>query len=143
MSITNFTLPTLTQSFSERDSNLPIWLQNQMLVSNPDFTPLILDKLGHLPHYPNPVVNLGGMHPFTDSLECRIPGVQPFVQTILRKRCDRPNRHTTNCFEYGNTRFVAKCECQDRYSCRTSSGNCENCPKTCGLCNHNANVIFY
>lgn len=115
----------------------------------------IVNKLGPYPHYPGPIHNLGGLH---IGSHCRIPGVQPFVQSILRPQTCIPHCLTKHCYEYGNTRFPPNCECNDKYDCRSygkcysdsscgarikAGGTGGNCSPTCGTCNHNSSVINY
>ncbi|AHL67547.1 hypothetical protein DH26_gp052 [Chloriridovirus anopheles1] len=116
------------------------------------FESSIANKIGHMPHYPGPISNFGGLRD-TQQSWCRIPGVQPFTQTITTKWLKQPNcskRLTNHCFEYGNTRFPPTCECDEKYDCSTcvksgwSKKSCgSNCSHTCSTCNHNSNVIFH
>lgn len=143
-------------------ATIPQWMTN--IVSPSDsFESEIGAKIGSYPHYPGPIRNVGGLHLGS---HCRIPGVQPFVQSILRPNTCVPHCLTQHCYEYGNTRFPPKCECDDKYDCRSyekcysspkcgsvgsetykttgwSKSSCHgNCSSTCGTCNHNSNVIF-
>lgn len=121
--------------------NTPLWL-DKMVQSYDSFEYEIGNKISSLTHYPGPIRNIGGLKVET---QCRIPGIQPLTQTILRPATCIPHCLTQHCFEYGNTRFPPKCECGDRYDCRSFS-KCysnSNCAPTCGTCNHNSNVIFY
>ena len=125
------------------------WMANIVQPSD-YFESEIGNKIGPYPHYAGPVHNIGGLH---IGSHCRIPGVQPFVQSILRPKTCVPHCLTQHCYEYGNTRFPPKCECDDKYDCRSyssckmagwSKGSCGgNCSSTCGTCNHNSNVIFH
>jgi hypothetical protein len=163
---------------------IPPWMINIIHPSD-SFESEIVNKIGPYPHYPGPIHNIGGLHtnwpegpingayaPYTGS-HCRIPGVQPFVQSILRPKTCVPHCLTQHCYEYGNTRFPPNCKCNDKYDCR-SYGKCHhysrcklkeafgcstqdscrmagwtksscggNCSPTCGSCNHNSNVINY
>jgi hypothetical protein len=119
------------------------------------FESSIANKIGHMPHYPGPISNFGGLRAAAQQSWCRIPGVQPFTQTILRPNVCKPNCLTNHCFEYGNTRFPPTCECGEKYDCDCKSystcvksgwskNSCgSNCSHTCGTCNHNSNVIFH
>jgi hypothetical protein len=120
---------------------VPPWMVN-IVHPNDSFESEIKGKLGPYPHYPGPIHNLGGLYMGS---HCRIPGVQPLAQAFLRPQTCVPNCLTKHCYEYGNTRFPPKCECGDKYDCR-SYGKCHqgsNCLSTCGGCNHNSNVINY
>jgi hypothetical protein len=135
------------------DSGIPTWMVNIVRPVN-SFESEISNKIGPYPHYPGPIHNIGGLR--TSVSHCRIPGVQPFVQSILRPTTCIPHCLTKHCFEYGNTRFAPTCGCGDKYDCRAYNkvGNCQmagwtkgscdnnNCSSTCGSCNHNSNVIF-
>jgi hypothetical protein len=102
-------------------ASIPPWMMN--IVHPVDsFGSEIGNKLGPYPHYPGPIHNLGGLH---IGSHCRIPGVQPFVQSILRPQTCMPHCLTKHCYEYGNTRFPPNCECNDKYDCR-SYGKCNN-----------------
>lgn len=119
-------------------ASIPPWMTN---IVNPvdSFESEIENKLGPYPHYPGPIHNLGGLHIHlpegqvmkTDFVghsigsHCRIPGIQPFVQSILRPQTCMPHCLTKHCYEYGNTRFPPNCECDDKYDCR-SYGKCNN-----------------
>lgn len=126
----------------------PQWVQN---MSGLGMECAINSKIGPFPHYPGPIANIGGLRLNIAEGQstlpaCRIPGVQPFVQTVLRPTTCKPNCLTNHCFEYGNTRFPPTCECDEKYDCRNSFGGSRcssNCQHTCGTCNHNSNVIYY
>ncbi|CCV01741.1 hypothetical protein IIV22_064L [Invertebrate iridescent virus 22] len=127
------------------NGNIPLWMTNTVRPID-SFESEIVQKIGPNPHYPGPIHNIGGLHLKS---YCRIPGVQPFVQSIIRPNVCIPHCLTNHCFEYGTTtRFPSKCECGEKYDCRTY-GRCytnttsTNCPLTCGTCNHNSNVINY
>jgi hypothetical protein len=104
------------------------------------------NKISPYPHYPGPIHNIGGLHLGS---HCRIPGVQPLTQTILHHYTSPQARSslTQYCFDYGNTRFPPKCNCDEKYDCNCQGRRCGtrtgNCSSTCGSCNHNSNVIFY
>ena len=135
--------------------SLPSWMAN-MVHPVDYFDSEINNKIGPQPHYPGPIHNIGGLHLGSN---CRIPGVQPFVQSILRPKTRMSHCLTQHCFEYGNTRFPPNCECGDKYSCKEQCktfnkcgyntsickmagwGSSGNCAPTCGTCNHNSNVI--
>lgn len=100
-------------------ATMPSWMVNIVHPSD-SFESEIKNKLSLYPHYPGPIHNLGGLH---IGSHCRIPGVQPFVQSILRPKTCIPHCLTQHCFEYGNTRFPPSCECNDKYDCK-SYGKC-------------------
>ena len=119
--------------------NLPLWMINTVRPNN-SFELEIQNKISPFPHYPGPIHSLGGLLIPGPTLgrpelgqHCRVPGVQPLTQTILRPKTCIPHCLTTFCFDYGNTtRFPPSCECNDiKRNCR---------PYT--KCNHNSNVIF-
>jgi hypothetical protein len=92
----------------------------QIVQSIDSFESEIGNKIGPYPHYPGPIHNIGGLHVGS---HCRIPGVQPFMQSILRPQTCIPYCLTKHCYEYGNTRFPPNCECNDKYDCR-AYGKC-------------------
>jgi hypothetical protein len=116
------------------------------------FDAQILDKIGPYPHYPGPIANVGGLRVFeqvpisgtTNGAQplslvgCRVPGLAPFRQIIVKVDGGRCPALSNHCFEYGNARFPASCSLNERAGCKY----CNTCPSTCGSCNHNANVIF-
>lgn len=139
-------------------ASIPPWMWNIIHPSN-SFESEIGNKIGPNPHYPGPIHNLGGLHMGS---HCRIPGVQPFVQSILRPTQSTSHCLTKHCYEYGNTRFPPTCECNEKYDCKSynkcgcnstqkscnmagwSASSCGgNCSTTCGTCNHNSNVVNY
>lgn len=149
------------RNFSPQENNLtlPYWMKNVVRPLN-SFEFEINHKISPYPHYPGPIHNIGGLY-YGNS--CRIPGVQPFLQTILQPNKCFSHQTTNFCFEYGNAKFPPKCKCNEKYYCSTKT--CElstfgesrhdrgveltrccnngNCSSTCGSCNHNSNVIFY
>lgn len=96
-------------------ASIPVWMSN---IVNPSdlFESEIGNKIGPNPHYPGPIHNIGGLHVGS---HCRIPGVQPFAQSILRPKTCMSHCLTQHCYEYGNTRFPPTCECNDKYDCRS------------------------
>jgi len=109
---------------SSENSGLPIWMTNIIhptmsindLNRNGLFEPQILNKINHLPHYPGPIQNIGGLY---IGSHCRIPGVNPLIQPILRPKTCIPHCLTRQCFEYGNTHFPPQCECDEKSDCRS------------------------
>jgi hypothetical protein len=136
---------------------IPQWMMNIIHPSD-SFESEIANKISYYPHYAKPVYNIGGLHVGS---YCRIPGIQPFSQPILRPKTCIPHCLTNHCFEYGNTRFPPYCDCNERHDCKSyrkcnrttlesckmagwSDSSCEgNCLPTCSSCNHNFNVIYY
>lgn len=109
----------------------PSWMTN---IYSDSFEAEIGNKIGSKPHYPGPVLNIGGLRVGS---QCRIPGIQPFEQTILRPNTCVPQRLTDHCFNYGvTTRFPPRCN-----FCTIngwSNSSCCSC-----YCNPNSNVIPY
>jgi len=121
---------------------LPIWMKHMLHPSNGSFEKQIFNKIDHKPHYPGPIHNIGGLYVGS---HCRIPGVQPLIQPILRPKTCVPHCLTKYCFEYGNTHFPPQCGCDEKHDCR-SYQRCDgksNCSLNCGRCNHNSNVIYF
>ena len=108
-------------------SSIPTWMANIVHPVN-SFESEINNKIGVNPHYPGPIHNIGGLHLGSN---CRIPGVQPFVQSIVRPTTCIPHCLTKQCFEYGNTRFPPTCGCGDKYDCRTYN-SCQMAGTTLG-----------
>lgn len=128
------------------NSTIPMWMVNIVRPFD-SFESEIVSKIGPYPHYPGPIHNIGGLH---NGSNCRIPGIQPFVQSIIRPQVCIPHCLTKHCFEFGaTTRFPATCECNEKYDCRPFNkcyqSKCSqgNCPSSCSGCNHNSNVINY
>ena len=67
------------------------------------FDAQILDKIGPYPHYPGPIANVGGLRVFATNgaqplplVGCRVPGLAPFRQTIVKVdggRCPTLSNH--------------------------------------------------
>jgi hypothetical protein len=75
----------------------------------------IRNKISSFPNYPGPIHNIGGLYVGSN---CRIPGVQPIIQPILRPNICIPHCLTKQCYEYGNTRFPPYCECDEKTYCK-------------------------
>jgi hypothetical protein len=116
--------PNIPQS---QEVNLPPWMTNMVHPSN-TFELEIQNKISPFPHYPGPIHSIGGLRVGS---QCRVPGVQPLVQTFLRPKTCAPRCLTNFCYQYGNTRFPRSCACDDPKS---------HCHKYTN-CNHNENVI--
>jgi hypothetical protein len=140
---------TLQQSRPSSLCPKEYWMKNVVCPID-SFELEIANKISPHPHYPGPIHNIGG--PRLGSC-CRIPGVQPLTQTILHHYTSPQTSSLTQyCFDYGNTRFPPKCNCDEKYDCnchtrstrgRRCASQTGNCSSTCGSCNHNSNVIFY
>lgn len=116
------------------DETLPYWMKN-IIHPIDSFELEISNKISPYPHYPGPIHTIGGLHLGS---HCRIPGVQPLVETIFHHYTSGYKPTSQYCFDYGNARFPPKCNCDEKYDCRF-----RNCSLTCGSCNHNSNVIFH
>lgn len=113
---------------SPPEEQFPPWMMNMVRPSN-SFEFEIQNKISSFPHYPGPIHSIGGLRV---GKYCRVPGVQPLAQTILRPKTCIPHCLTNLCYEYGNTKFPPSCECDD------TKNHCRPYTK----CNHNSNVIF-
>lgn len=129
---------------SMENSELPTWMANivHSKYSTGVFEPQILNKISHLPHYPGPIQNIGGLYIGT---HCRIPGVSPLTQPIFHPSTCVPHCLSRLCFTYGNTKFPPQCECDEKPDCRSYDSCYQRgkCSPNCGSCNHNSNVIYY
>ena len=85
------------------------------------FDAQILDKIGPYPHYPGPIANVGGLRVFEQGAQlvgCRVPGLAPFRQIIVKVDGGRCPALSNHCFEYGNARFPASCSLNERAGCK-------------------------
>lgn len=113
-----------TINMNNNITSIPIWMSNIVHPIN-SFELEIANKISPYPHYAGPIHNFGGLH---IGSYCRIPGVQPFKQQILRPKVCIPHYLTKHCYEYGNTRFPPTCNCNEKYGCRCSKLHCNrNC----------------